>query len=318
MKTPTTSTILNRRLELLVENARQRLSSADWTKLEFDQRKAYALALCSEIAYYKIGEHEYRRTERAKVIPCMAYQSAIENRVTLQFETALEGADFDQFFVIQTRNFVAIGFVLREIIVVAVRGTHYLYEWTINFNARKELEFFDGIKLSFHSGFLREAELLRYHLLNKLSGAGLEKKIIITGHSLGGAVGAVLNARLNQHLWRHHYGRPYVPGGDRFGVCYVFAAPRYSNFSSMLNIENPFNCINDYDVVPRVPPRWLGYANSLAEFDLLGSPYLELEDPRQSTLVEWLRVLAMARFFKNHSMEIYRRKIGNSLIRRKP
>jgi Lipase (class 3) len=320
MKTDSTGTILNRRLDLLVKKARQRLSSADWTKFEFDQRKALALALCSEIAYYKIGEHEYRRTDRAKIIPCMAYQSAIESRVRLQFETALRGADFDEFFVVESRNFVAVGLVLREIVVVAVRGTYYLYDWTINFNARKELQFFEDIKLSFHSGFLREAELLRYHLRSKLSGPALEKKIIITGHSLGAAVAAILNARLSHRWWRYGYEQRYVNGDDRVGACYVFAAPRYSNFSSLLQIENPFNCINDYDVVPRVPPRMLGYANSFAEFDLQGSPYLELEDPRQSMLVEWLRVVATGRFLKNHSMETYRRKIGNSLMRhqRKP
>jgi hypothetical protein len=66
--------------------------------------------------------------------------------------------------------------------------------------------------------------------------------------------------------------------GERAGPCecYVFAAPRYSNLDTLLQLESPFNCINDYDVVPRVPPRLLGYANSLAEFDLCGSPYLEL------------------------------------------
>src|SRR5258708_11053530 len=103
MKKHRTDILLNRRLDVLVKMARQRLSSADWTKLEFDQSKALALALCSEIAYYKIGEHEYRRTDRAKIIPCMAYQSAIESRVRLQFDATLRGADFDEFFVIESR-----------------------------------------------------------------------------------------------------------------------------------------------------------------------------------------------------------------------
>src|SRR5215469_3038792 len=78
---------------------------------------------------------------------------------------------------------------------------------------------------------------------------------------------------------------------NRAGARYVFAAPRYSSFDSLVQFENPFNCINEFDVVPRVPPSILGYANSLAEFDLRGSPYLELEAPRKSMFIEWLRAL---------------------------
>jgi hypothetical protein len=302
--------------------ARRRVSSADWSKSEFDHRKAFALALCSEIAYYKIGEREYRRIDRAKIIPCAGYQAAIEHGIRLQFEAVIRGADFDEFFVIESRNFVAVGFVLKEVVVVAVRGTYYLYDWTVNIDARKQLHHnYESIKIRFHSGFLREAEILRYHLRDRLFRHSRDhQKIIVTGHSLGAAIAAILSAKLH-HWWTDHYDRPrIVNGGNRVGSCYVFAAPRYSDLETLLQIENPFNCINDFDIVPRVPPRMLGYENSLAEFDLHGSPFIELEDyPRTSIYLEWLRVLTTGRFLTNHSMETYRRKIGNSLIRkRKP
>ena len=121
MNTPRAEALLNRKLNVLVQMARKHLSSADWTKVEFDQRNALALALCSEIAYYKIGEHEYRRTDRAKIIPCLAYQWVIESRVNLRFDAIMRTADFDAFFVIETKNFVAVGLALKEIVVVAVR-----------------------------------------------------------------------------------------------------------------------------------------------------------------------------------------------------
>ena len=50
--------LLNWKLGLLLRRARTELSGADWKKFHFDLRKALALALFSEIAYYKIGEHE--------------------------------------------------------------------------------------------------------------------------------------------------------------------------------------------------------------------------------------------------------------------
>jgi lipase (class 3) len=139
------------------------------------------------------------------------------------------------------------------------------------------------------------------------------KNIILTGHSLGAAIAAILDARVV--WWPHDYG--YRDFRKRAGTPYVFAAPRYASFDTLLQLDNPFNCINDYDIIPRVPARVLGYSSSLAEFDLEGSPYLELEDPRQSMLSEWLRVLATGRLLKSHRMETYRRKIGNSIIRPK-
>ena len=128
---------LERKLGALLKAARAPVNQFNWDSRRFDQKKSACLALFSEIAYYKINEEEYRRPERAKIVPCAAYGLAITRGIRLDFGGIARVMDFDNIDVIQTRHFVAIIFYLQEVVIVAVRGTVFWYDWKQNFRANK-------------------------------------------------------------------------------------------------------------------------------------------------------------------------------------
>jgi hypothetical protein len=300
--------LLSKKLRILLDTALALVRSINWNDNRFDQGKARCLALFSEISYYKITEEEYRRPRRAKVVPCETYQRAIVNGVRIDFDTVVRQIDFGDFDIIQTHGFVAIVFYIGSLIIVAVRGTKFLYDWKANLRCGKiAIPINDSSRISFHSGFLKEAQLLTFHLYERIEHRLNNSQIIIAGHSLGGAIAGIL---FGIGLERHSF---WGSSHREINQCYAFAAPRYTEFTTLLRMKNPYNCINDFDIVPRVPPKILGYSNSVYEFDLKGAPYTDIEQSEKSKLRHWLIALITGEFLDNHSMETYRRKIRGSL-----
>jgi hypothetical protein len=301
---PRLTALLNRKLRLLIEQAVGEAGRINWSDKRFDQRKAYCLSLFSEIAYYKITEDERRKVGRYKVVPCRGYQAAIEHGIRIQFEDAIRGVDFEAVHVVQSKKFVAVIFLLKEMIVVAVRGTRYLYDWRINFNIRKAL----NSNVRFHSGFLGEARLLAFHVGEHIIQMKRLDHLLVTGHSLGGGIAATLAAT--------ETCRPALGGGWKtrhVDGCYTFASPRFTSLEGMFQVGSPYNCINDFDIVPRVPPSFLGYSNFIYEFDLTGASYSDFDISAKLAALQWTQAVIQGELLSNHSMETYRRKIRGSL-----
>ncbi|QDU90775.1 Lipase (class 3) [Pirellulimonas nuda] len=104
-----------------------------------------------------------------------------------------------------------------------------------------------------HRGFKREMDDLWPRLEKAL--ASNERPLWFAGHSLGGAMAAICAGRCKLSQ---------ISSNPR--ALFTFGAPRVGNkrYVSHTRIEY-YRWVNNNDVVPRVPPRWMGYRHSGTE-----------------------------------------------------
>ncbi len=144
---------------------------------------------------------------------------------------------------VDTQCFVAVG---DQVVLVAFRGTENAADWMADFNAFFTVRPYGNI----HRGF--------YHAFNDIRPA-LEaalpkmqnRKLILTGHSLGGALATVAAAE-----W-------HTSGAFKPSAVVTFGQPRVGFSSLKTFIANKFGdrysrFVNDTDIVTRVPP---GYSH---------------------------------------------------------
>jgi predicted lipase len=159
---------------------------------------------------------------------------------------------------IQPGNF---GFVATSgaATVIAFRGTETTGEW---------LEDFDGLALPnlfgkgmVHQGFQDQYSNLRASILAALAQADLHIPLWITGHSLGAAV-ATLCASDAELV------------GGRSSLAYTWAGPRvgWHDYAGWFKTQVPnfFRIVNEWDIVPRVPPAANGYEHVGTEVSVDG------------------------------------------------
>lgn len=129
-------------------------------------------------------------------------------------------------------------------VLISVRGTELnkKKDWLQNIKA-DEVDFSDG-KGQVHKGFYECFQFVKREidkLLKKHSG----KEIIITGHSLGGAIATLTAAYIRKNITEKV-------------MLYTFGSPRVGNrtFAEYFSKTKPlihFRCVNDRDLVTNVP-----------------------------------------------------------------
>lgn len=149
-----------------------------------------------------------------------------------------------------------------------------------------------------HSGFHSEVNEL-WPLLEQQIKEN-QRPMWFSGHSLGGAMAAVCAVRCKISP---------IPSNPQ--AIFSYGAPRVGDksYSSYLKVKH-YRWVNNNDIVPRVPPRWLGYRH-------MGQEIYINRHGRISDLRLWLRVrdrfwglLASLRlwkldYFSDHSMVDY-------------
>ncbi len=149
-----------------------------------------------------------------------------------------------------------------------------------------------------HSGFHSEVNEL-WPLLEQQIKEN-QRPMWFAGHSLGGAMAAVCAVRCKISP---------IPSNPQ--AIFSYGAPRVGDrsYSSYLKVKH-YRWVNNNDIVPRVPPRWLGYRH-------MGQEIYINRRGRVSSLRSWLRVrdrflglLASLRvwkldYFNDHSMLDY-------------
>lgn len=140
---------------------------------------------------------------------------------------------------------------------VVFRGSDKSIDWINNVQMRQQIyPYGDGNSdVKFHSGFMAAYFAIRSRLLEVVD-QFQGQQIIVTGHSLGGALATIGALDLQYNLG--------IVDNFTFSV-YTYGAPRVGNqalvesFNNRLPDSHRFTY--GWDVVTRVPREWQGYAH---------------------------------------------------------
>lgn len=184
----------------------------------------------------------------------LAYESSQSVKSTCLGTSKSWGFSSSEFIDIDdTQCFVAL---TPEIALVAFRGTESRGDWLRNINVPGRTREYGVV----HRGFLGAFQAVESRLRSVLSGIG-GRKLILTGHSLGGAVATVMAAEWQSFLppaWVVTFGQPAVGSGGAFRL---FFQQHYS--------RKFLRFVNDDDIVARVPPGY-EHVGTLLHFDAQG------------------------------------------------
>lgn len=236
----------------------------------FSDRQAYVCAELSKLAYFRFeGGHsleqalEVVRTvlgnddrvrlleEQLKLVLSSEPGSAAEGREALR--KILKAADFELVETFSTegtqaflcKRCVKLGSgVDKTVAYLVYRGTEPTEFADIKTDIRAALRKINvgGEELEMHSGYLDAFELVRGDIQSALKTA-VNDQLIITGHSLGGALAMVTTRLL---------------ASDTTGACYTFGAPPIGTIDVQNHLKTPvYEIINEIDIVPRLPNPWL-------------------------------------------------------------
>jgi triacylglycerol lipase len=140
------------------------------------------------------------------------------------------------------------GFLIEsdDSIIVAFRGTTSQADTISDLIARQTIyPWFDNGGNT-HYGFTEIYATARMQIINALSKCDFNKKLIITGHSLGGALATLCALDL---AYNTHFAPPIV---------YTFGAPRVGDptFAAAFNQKITFNhrIMIESDLIPLIPP----------------------------------------------------------------
>jgi hypothetical protein len=254
--------------------------------------KAYVMACLSEGAYLHLTEREVPDHDRYKIFPSIIQWELIRRRWRMDasriFRRIIE--EVATLEIIEIGQFIYTVYAFSDFVVTAVRGTRpkSFEDWIINLNAIKSGTF----ERNYHRGFFREAKKAEPALKETLARIGRDRaRLYFTGHSMGGAVAAILSSEWNSD-------QPVM-------TPYLFASPRYA-MASVVRDKPPYGYIASNDMVPHVPPRRLGFADAGRPPELLCPGQSQLSGLR--TLIHW--ATPGNGFARPHSMELYRYEIG--------
>ncbi|MBD2114127.1 MULTISPECIES: lipase family protein [Cyanophyceae] len=138
---------------------------------------------------------------------------------------------------------------------IVFRGSDKSIDWMNNVQFRQQVyPYGDGnTEVKFHQGFMTAYFAVRKQLLDAME-KFVGQHVIVTGHSLGGALATIAALDIQYNL-----------GGKRdlsFEV-YTFGAPRVGNRAMVESyngrIPNSYRFIYGWDIVTRIPRTWQGF-----------------------------------------------------------
>ena len=170
--------------------------------------------------------------------------------------------------------------------VVAFRGTEEtsISDWLtdLKFN-QKIFPYGDGsTDIMVHAGFLESYQSVRDTVLEQAKSTDL-KRIMVTGHSLGGALGNLFALDISFR----------VLGAEI--VCYTLGGPKPGNeaFAKLYNnkVPNTFRIVNGSDGVPKLPPGAYTHVGKLQQIGDVGGVAEAVTDHVPNAYIETLQNL---------------------------
>lgn len=161
-----------------------------------------------------------------------------------------------------------------------------------------------------HRGFKQEVDDLWPQLEQVI--ANDERTLWFTGHSLGGAMATISAGRcFLAHI-------PAVPK-----AVYTFGAPRVGTKRYINNVEiDLVRWVNNNDIVPRVPPTWLGYRHTGVRLYINTYGKVRKMTKRQRAKDRWRGFFhglkqGKVDHFSDHAMARYAEHIAEAVAERK-
>ena len=171
----------------------------------------------------------------------------------------------------ETQCFVA---STNDVVLVSFRGTQSVGDWLTNLNIFATNRPYGQV----HSGFFNAFNLVDDELRAEI-GRFAGRPVVLTGHSLGGALATIAAAEWKQRGVKissmYTYGQPAVGKGD------------FPTFFQQSYPGKLIRFVNNDDIVPRVPPTYR-HVGDLYQFDGPGN----IKITRQSSGNESLSVAA--------------------------
>lgn len=273
------------------------------------------MAVFSKIAYLKVPKFELAHHGGVKVIPCLTYQEILRSGQEILLDEFLIQADLSFQFVVATAEAVAVGVIAGDLIVISLRGTRplYLSDWAIDFRATRARVSTSDRVLRVHTGFLlamsRFVGDLSYKLEHTIKNFDSPPPVYITGHSLGGALASLVYGLSGAAFRSRIVGGEAISHSMRFHSCYTFGMPRYGDQVTVQTLKPVFHTYNCNDLVPYVPPRWLGFSDPVNE-RLISQRALHYGVTRESLgMASLLRRAKYARGLRHHFIERYIRQM---------
>lgn len=138
---------------------------------------------------------------------------------------------------------------------IVFRGSDKSVDWINNFEFRQQIyPYGDGnTEVQFHRGFMMAYFAVRKQLLEAMD-KFVGQRVIVTGHSLGGALATIAALDIQYNLGQQR---------DLSFEVYTFGSPRVGN-QAMVDSYNgripySYRFVNGWDVVTRIPRTWQGF-----------------------------------------------------------
>jgi hypothetical protein len=121
-------------------------------------------------------------------------------------------------------------------------------------------------------------------------------------------------AAIMHAIWGMTVSQEYVHEGVaeirvRTYASYTFGMPRYGDLRAVTAYRQPYHLYNEMDIVPTVPPRWLGFESCFNEFMLDGTSIENVQSRESVRFASWVSRLLSGKGVENHSIERYRERI---------